>query len=92
MDKLENQVITEKSIRLLQQNQYIFKVDSKATKTEIRNWIEQLFDVKVEGTNSSSIRIRSHKKGKKSHNYRSSKKMIVRLKDNSNIPSFLNQI
>nr|YP_009549314.1 ribosomal protein L23 [Vittaria graminifolia]AYW16463.1 ribosomal protein L23 [Vittaria graminifolia] len=93
MDKFGNQVITEKSIRLLQKNQYIFRVDSKTTKTEIRDWIEQFFDVKVEGTNSSSIRTKSRKKENKSNtNYGSWKKMIVRLKDNNNIPFFLNQI
>nr|YP_009547686.1 ribosomal protein L23 [Antrophyum semicostatum]AYW16289.1 ribosomal protein L23 [Antrophyum semicostatum] len=93
MDKLENQLISEKSIRLLQQNQYTFTVDSKSTKTEMRNRIEQLFEVKVEGTNSSSIRTKSAKKGNKSTpNFANCKKMIVRLKENYYIPSFLKEL
>nr|YP_009548011.1 ribosomal protein L23 [Pellaea truncata]AYW14557.1 ribosomal protein L23 [Pellaea truncata] len=92
MDKSKNQVITEKSIRLLQQNQYSFQVDSKLTKTEMKNWIEQFFDVKVEGTNSSRITNSSKRKRSKLNlNSTSRKKMIVRLKRNYFIPLFLSQ-
>nr|YP_010518273.1 ribosomal protein L23 [Dryopteris gaoligongensis]UXN84788.1 ribosomal protein L23 [Dryopteris gaoligongensis]UXN84964.1 ribosomal protein L23 [Dryopteris gaoligongensis] len=88
MEKLKNQLITEKSIRLLQQNQYTFHVDSKLTKTEMKNWIEQFSNVKVEGINSS--RVRHRKKKKSSSNSKSIKKMIARLRANYLIPLFLN--
>nr|AJE61765.1 ribosomal protein L23 [Polypodium glycyrrhiza] len=88
MDKPKNQLITEKSIRLLQRNQYTFHVDSKLTKTEMKNWIEQIFDVKVEGINSS--RVRTKKKTRLNSNSTSKKKMIIRLRSNSFIPLFLN--
>nr|UWK23966.1 ribosomal protein L23 [Lemmaphyllum carnosum var. drymoglossoides] len=88
MDKLKNQLITEKSIRLLQQNQYTFHVDSKLTKTEMKNWIEQIFDVKVEGINSS--RVRTKKKTRLNLNSASEKKMIIKLRSNFFIPLFLN--
>nr|YP_009911283.1 ribosomal protein L23 [Polystichum tripteron]QLD21492.1 ribosomal protein L23 [Polystichum tripteron] len=88
MERLKNQLITEKSIRLLQQNQYTFHVDSKLTKSEMKNWIEQFFDVKVEGINSS--RVRNKKKKKSSSNFTSKKKMIARLRANYLIPFFLN--
>nr|QJQ37081.1 ribosomal protein L23 [Pyrrosia angustissima] len=87
MDKPKNQLITEKSIRLLQQNQYTFHVDSKLTKTEMKNWIEQIFDVKIEGINSS--RVRTRKKYRLNSNSRS-KKMIIRLRSNYSIPLFVN--
>nr|YP_010270992.1 ribosomal protein L23 [Pteris semipinnata]UJY97937.1 ribosomal protein L23 [Pteris semipinnata] len=91
MDKPKNQVVTEKSIRLLQQNQYTFKVDSKLTKTEMKSWIEGFFDVEVEGTNSSRIGNRGRKRKKKLNiNLISQKKMIVKLKKNYFIPLFLN--
>nr|YP_010216192.1 ribosomal protein L23 [Pteris multifida]UBR42925.1 ribosomal protein L23 [Pteris multifida] len=91
MDKPKNQVVTEKSIRLLQQNQYTFKVDSKLTKTEMKSWIEGFFDVEVEGINSSRIGNRSRKrKNKLNINFTSQKKMIVKLKKNYFIPLFLN--
>nr|YP_010045971.1 ribosomal protein L23 [Platycerium bifurcatum]QPG86017.1 ribosomal protein L23 [Platycerium bifurcatum] len=88
MDKPKNQLITEKSIRLLQQNQYTFYVDSKLTKTEMKNWIEQIFNVKIEGINSS--RIRTKKRTRLNLNYTSKKKMIIRLRSNYSIPLFLN--
>nr|YP_003934601.1 ribosomal protein L23 [Myriopteris lindheimeri]ADL29852.1 ribosomal protein L23 [Myriopteris lindheimeri] len=92
MDKSKNQVVTEKSIRLLQQNQYTFQVDSKLTKTDMKNWIEQFFDVKVEGTNSSRIANSSRKRVNKLNlNLTSRKKMIVRLKRDYFIPLFLSQ-
>nr|YP_009547512.1 ribosomal protein L23 [Cheilanthes micropteris]AYW15508.1 ribosomal protein L23 [Cheilanthes micropteris] len=92
MDKSKNQVVTEKSIRLLQQNQYTFQVDSKLTKTEMKNWIERFFDVKVEGTNSSRIANSNGRRVTKvNFNSTNKKKMIVRLKRNYFIPLFLSQ-
>nr|QKV47128.1 ribosomal protein L23 [Tectaria decurrens] len=88
MEKLKNQLITEKSIRLLQRNQYTFHVDSRLTKTEMKNWIEHFFDVKVKGINSS--RVRTKRKTKSSSNSTSKKKMITRLQSNYFIPLFLN--
>nr|YP_009573242.1 ribosomal protein L23 [Mesopteris tonkinensis]QBF44720.1 ribosomal protein L23 [Mesopteris tonkinensis] len=89
MEKLKNQLITEKSIRLLQRNQYTFFVDSKLTKTEMKSWIEKFFDVKVEGINSS--RVTQRRKGSKlSLNSTSRKKMIARLRANYFIPLFIN--
>nr|YP_010308042.1 ribosomal protein L23 [Microlepia speluncae]ULU28027.1 ribosomal protein L23 [Microlepia speluncae] len=92
MDKSRNQVVTGKSIRLLQQNQYTFYVDSKLTKTEMKIWIERFFNVRVKGINSSRV---TAKKKKKGGTYSSSsctnrRKMVVRLRDNCYIPLFLN--
>nr|YP_010157191.1 ribosomal protein L23 [Cyclosorus interruptus]QRG01326.1 ribosomal protein L23 [Cyclosorus interruptus] len=89
MEKPKNQLITEKSIRLLQRNQYTFHVDSKLNKTEMKNWIEKFFDVKVEGINSSRVTKR-RKRGKLSLNSTSRKKMIARLRANYFIPLFIN--
>nr|QKV46948.1 ribosomal protein L23 [Grypothrix triphylla] len=89
MEKSKNQLITEKSIRLLQQNQYTFFVDSKLTKTEMKSWIEKFFDVKVGGINSSRV-TRKRKGSKLSLNSASGKKMIARLRANYFIPLFIN--
>nr|YP_009427606.1 ribosomal protein L23 [Woodsia macrochlaena]ASU96282.1 ribosomal protein L23 [Woodsia macrochlaena] len=89
MEKSKNQLISEKSIRLLQQNQYTFHVDSKLTKTEMKNWIERFFAVEVEGINSSRI-AKKRKRSKLSLNYTSKKKMIARLRANYLIPLFVN--
>nr|YP_010409093.1 ribosomal protein L23 [Adiantum flabellulatum]URH13323.1 ribosomal protein L23 [Adiantum flabellulatum] len=92
MDQLKNQVITGKSIRLLQQNQYTFQVDLELTKTGMKNWVERFFDVKVKGTNSSRMRNgNGGKRNKLNLSYISYKKMVVRLKKNYFIPSFVSE-
>nr|YP_010878765.1 ribosomal protein L23 [Cibotium cumingii]WHE38655.1 ribosomal protein L23 [Cibotium cumingii]WHE39875.1 ribosomal protein L23 [Cibotium cumingii] len=94
MDKLKNQVLTEKSIRLLQQNQYTFDVNPELTKSEMKDWIEQFFDVKVKGMNSRRLPgRRKRRKGNKSGFSGSvrHKRMIVTLGNNYSIPLFLNQ-
>nr|YP_009425327.1 ribosomal protein L23 [Asplenium prolongatum]ASU94000.1 ribosomal protein L23 [Asplenium prolongatum] len=90
MEKSKNQMITDKSIRLLQQNQYTSHVDSKLTKTEMRKWIEQFFNVKVDGINTSRVANNTKKKNRLSVNSKSRKKMIARLCANQFIPLFLN--
>lgn len=40
-------IITDKATRLLENNQYSFVVDRRSDKIEIREAIENLFDVKV---------------------------------------------
>jgi large subunit ribosomal protein L23 len=46
-DIIKAPVITEKSMGMLDDNKYTFVVDPRANKTEIRQAIESIFDVKV---------------------------------------------
>ena len=55
-------VITEKSESLKANNVYVFKVNKKANKTQIKNEIEKLFGVKLLNTNISKVL-----KGKRKH-------------------------
>ena len=48
-------ILTEKTIRLIEQNQYSFAVDVKADKNMLKAAIEQLFDVKVLAVNTSLL-------------------------------------
>ena len=45
-------VITEKSTMASERNQVIFKVAPKATKPQIKEAVEKLFDVKVKAVNT----------------------------------------
>lgn len=45
-------VITEKATALSEKNQVVFKVASTATKPQIKQAVEKLFDVKVERVNT----------------------------------------
>jgi large subunit ribosomal protein L23 len=52
MDGIKYAVFTE---RLLGKNQYAFNVESGFTKTEIKDWVELLFGVKVVAVNSHRL-------------------------------------
>ena len=45
LDLVKYPILTEKTSRLIEQNQYSFAVDKKADKVSIKTAIEQLFDV-----------------------------------------------
>ena len=77
--------ITEKASSLGSMNQVIFKVDTSASKLEIKKAVEDLFDVKVDNVTTST------QKGKSKRNrfgiYKRSdyKKAFVSLKEGSEI-------
>ena len=77
--------ITEKATSIGSMNQVVFKVDTSATKLEIKKAVEDLFDVKVDSVTTST------QKGKTKRNrfgiYKRSdyKKAYVALKEGSEI-------
>ena len=61
---VKHPIITEKTIQLLQSNQYSFAVDKKANKVSIKAAIEELFDVKVLAVNTSLRPLKRRRVGK----------------------------
>ena len=51
-DVIVSPVITEKATNLTEQNKVVFRVAPKATKPQIKEAVEQLFDVKVTAVNT----------------------------------------
>ena len=51
-DVIVSPVITEKSTTLSEQNKVVFKVRNDATKPQIKEAVERLFDVKVKSVNT----------------------------------------
>ncbi len=51
-DVILSPVITEKATTLSEQNKVVFKVRSDATKPQIKEAVEKLFDVKVKSVNT----------------------------------------
>ena len=49
-------VITEKSTKLSEHNQVVFRVPHEATKPQIKKAVEELFKVKVKGVNTLVIK------------------------------------
>ncbi|GGJ01097.1 50S ribosomal protein L23 [Alicyclobacillus cellulosilyticus] len=46
-DLIKRPIITEKSTQLMEEGKYVFEVDKRANKVEIRQAVEKLFGVKV---------------------------------------------
>ena len=57
-------VITEKSIGGNQNGVYVFKVDKKATKTQIKSEIERHFGVKVVNVNTLNTKAKDRRVGR----------------------------
>ena len=75
-------VVTEKSNMDMQEGKYTFKVAKKATKVEIRNAVEKLFEVKVLKVNTMTVKAKEKRVGV--HQGRTSdwKKAIVTIDTN----------
>lgn len=85
IDLIKCLLITEKTINLIEQNQYSFAVDKQATKTSIKAAIEKLFDVKVISVNTSLQAIKKCKTGKFSGKKTRYKRAIVTLAPGNSI-------
>ena len=79
-------VITEKAARLAQDyNQYVFKVDSRANKIEIKQAIEKLFNVKVEAIRTLNVKPKKRRVGRYTGLTNRTKKAIVTLAEGQQI-------
>jgi large subunit ribosomal protein L23 len=88
IDILKYPILTEKTIRLIEQNQYSFAVDKKANKMDVRNAIEQIFDVKVISVNTSLLPLRKRRVGRFIGKKARYKRAIVKLASEDSITLF----
>ena len=82
-------VVTEKSTMDMQDGKYTFKVAKKATKVEIKNAVEKLFEVKVLKVNTMIVKGKEKRVGV--HQGRTSdwKKAIVTIDTNPGEKTYL---
>ena len=78
-------VITEKSALLEQEGKYVFKVDTKANKVQIKQAIEKIFNVMVLSVNTSNSHPKKKRVGKYTGMTNKYKKAIVKLAKGSTI-------
>ena len=81
-------VVSEKSFVLAEAGKYTFRVADKAHKTQIRQAIEQLFDVKVVEVRTSSVKSKPKRRGTSAGRTRKWKKAIVQVREGDTIPIF----
>ena len=84
-------VISEKSYALLAANKYTFRVHDKATKTQVRQAIEQIFGVRVQGVRTVNVKPKPKRRGFHSGYRRSWKKAVVTLHPEDSIELFEGQ-
>ncbi|MEF2248228.1 MULTISPECIES: 50S ribosomal protein L23 [unclassified Paenibacillus] len=82
-DIIKRPVITERTSDFMAAKRYVFEVDLRANKTEIKNAIEQIFNVKVTGVNTMRVAGKLKRYGRHSGYRPDWKKAIVQLSDDS---------
>jgi large subunit ribosomal protein L23 len=81
-------VVSEKSYVLAAADKYTFRVHPKAHKTQIRQAVEALFDVKVLDVRTLSVKSKPKRRGLTAGRTRSWKKAIVQVRPGDTIPIF----
>ena len=78
-------IITEKTASMEENRTYVFKVDVRANKTQVKQAIEEAFNVKVEKVNIMNIHPKSRRVGRYTGKTNRYKKAIVKLAKGSTI-------
>ena len=81
-------VVSEKSYVLATADKYTFRVHKDAHKTQIKQAIEQLFDVTVLDVRTSAVPSKPKRRGFTSGRTREWKKAIVQVREGDSIPIF----
>jgi large subunit ribosomal protein L23 len=81
-------VVTEKAYAQIDNNKYSFRVHPDAHKTQVRQAVEQLFDVKVERVNISKVQPKPKRRGLHRGTRPGWKKAIVQLRAGDSIEIF----
>jgi large subunit ribosomal protein L23 len=81
-------IVSEKTFVLAEAGKYTFRVHEKAHKTQIRQAIEELFEVKVVAVRTASVKSKPKRRGHTSGRTRRWKKAIVQVQAGDTIPIF----
>lgn len=81
-------IISERSFDMQEFNRYTFEVDKRASKIQIAQAIEEIFDVKVVKVNTINVKPKPKRVGRSMGQSRAWKKAVVTLKDGDTIELF----
>lgn len=87
-DILIRPIVTEKSTALMEQGKYTFRVPLAATKSQIRQAVEQIFKVKVQAVNTMRYEGKLKRMGRTQGRRSDWKKAVVTLKPGEAIELF----
>jgi large subunit ribosomal protein L23 len=85
---LKRPIITEKSAKLAEQNQYVFEVAKEATKSQIKKEVEERFGVEVLKVRIINLPSKKRTFGRVSGFKKGLKKAIVKIKEGQKIDIF----
>ena len=81
-------VVSEKSYELIEQRKYAFRVHPDAHKTQIRQAVEELFEVRVQAVNVIKVQPKPKRRGLVRGKKPGWKKAIVQLREGESIEIF----
>ena len=84
-------VISEKSYALLAANKYTFLVRDAANKTQVRQAVEEIFGVRVQGVRTVNVKPKPKRRGVTAGKRRQWKKAVVTLHPDDTIELFEGQ-
>ena len=86
-DIIKAPIITEKSAGLAEKNTIVLSVDVNANKTQIKQAVEKIWNVKVEKVNTVNVKPKKRRVGRYVGKTNRVKKAIVKLAEGSSIDS-----
>ncbi len=81
-------VVSEKSYSLIEDRKYSFRIHPEAHKTQVRQAVEELFEVHVQSVNIVSVRPKPKRRGWTRGTKKGWKKAIVQLRPGETIEIF----
>lgn len=78
-DVIIKPIVTEKSMDDMAEGKYTFEVDKRANKSEVKEAVEKVFDVKVEKVSTMNVKGKVKRLGKSIGKRKDWKKAIVKL-------------
>ena len=80
IDAVKYPILTEKSMRLIDSNQYTFDMDDRLTKTQIKQIVQELFQVSVVAVNTHRPPRKKRRVGTRQGFKSSYKRVIITVK------------
>ena len=81
-------VVSEKSYNLIEERKYVFRIHPDAHRTQVRQAVEELFDVKVIAVNVSKVQSKPKRRGMIRGKKQGWKKAIVQVREGDEIQIF----
>ena len=81
-------VVSEKSYSLIGEGKYVFRIHPDAHRTQVRQAVEELFGVHVEGVNVLKVQAKPKRRGMSKGIRPGWKKAIVQLREGESIEIF----